>query len=770
MLLEGLQSGNMCRGSMWNPFDIFASSTYLAGSRVTGSIPSCLWQMTQLQVLHLGGNGLSGSIPRSFNLTHLYDLSLSYNRLTGTIPHALLRTPLLKLDLKSNRFSGSIDYGYAFNGTNKGANVNTDDDIFVRVDPLEDDEDEAEVMPEDIYYDLKLSENRLSGDIPRGFHRIIHVDILSGNIFDCDGSTDVPLNDPSRSTYVCGSRNLDASIVFFLIFLGLFVVIVLLCVFIMYKYPDFTVLSQHTCGYGVSVAVETIAVVKAWYLAAETVTDASNQELYRFLFTLRALRTLTLELVATISVMYSTFYYLGKSRFDSGTHEYQYRWMFTGAYTSGEMVSIWLACFLLVLLTYFSFTICHINHKCCPSNSSTRQPIAVNVSASGGTRWYSATKMFARQYCFIIMPIVGNAVVVSVVKGMYVYLLLASSTSPAIKLALQMTLAAFDICWNSIVVSEIVDLLRVTLPSPDRVRLRVVILLFNSIVAPLISVAVSDRNCFAELFTGLEEISTAGEFEYCTSWSGDVCESTRYIDLSTSFYPPFTYQYQCASALLKNFIPVFLYSYTLVAFVLPFGYCFKLQFLSRFSVPRPSIIMSDMLHIIVVLLTFGLAAPIVAVAIGCVSFTSSLRHLTSVGHYITQVKAPQYHDTISSGAGVLNILQDRIVDQNKVEEKDSVDKTEKTNLLQTACDDVWRAPLLSLSTIISASCLFYVCMSFDIMGDVYGWNVSVLAVGVSGLTVAMLTLLAVPAALKWYVDCRKTVCDVALFVEGDRSL
>lgn len=113
-----------------------------------------------VQILHLAGNGFSGSIPNSFNLTNLYELSLSYNRLTGTIPRQLMKIPMARLDLASNRFSGTFDVGDSFNGTNEFKSEI--DDRFMRLDDEEDDDDDDGAY-QTTYSKLWLDANRLSG-------------------------------------------------------------------------------------------------------------------------------------------------------------------------------------------------------------------------------------------------------------------------------------------------------------------------------------------------------------------------------------------------------------------------------------------------------------------------------------------------------------------------------------------------------------------------------------------------------------------------------
>jgi hypothetical protein len=60
---------------------------------------------------------------------------------------------------------------------------------------------------------LDLHINRLSGDIPKTFHRSFEkVNILTGNLFQCDNEGEsLPKKDPEYDSYTCGSKTLDDS-------------------------------------------------------------------------------------------------------------------------------------------------------------------------------------------------------------------------------------------------------------------------------------------------------------------------------------------------------------------------------------------------------------------------------------------------------------------------------------------------------------------------------------------------------------------------------
>ncbi|KAG5225591.1 leucine-rich repeat transmembrane protein [Salix suchowensis] len=91
----------------------FVYSLRLPGVGLIGSIPpNTLGRLSQLRVLSLRSNRLSGEIPSDFsNFTLLRSLYLQNNVFTGDFPPSLTRlTRVSRLDLSSNNFTGPIPF------------------------------------------------------------------------------------------------------------------------------------------------------------------------------------------------------------------------------------------------------------------------------------------------------------------------------------------------------------------------------------------------------------------------------------------------------------------------------------------------------------------------------------------------------------------------------------------------------------------------------------------------------------------------------------
>ncbi|KAJ1435148.1 Protein kinase domain [Sesbania bispinosa] len=91
----------------------FILSLHLPAVGLVGPIPpNTIGRLTQLRVLSLRSNGLTGEIPADFsNLTLLRNLYLQNNKFSGEFPTSLTRmTRLTRLELSFNNFTGTIPF------------------------------------------------------------------------------------------------------------------------------------------------------------------------------------------------------------------------------------------------------------------------------------------------------------------------------------------------------------------------------------------------------------------------------------------------------------------------------------------------------------------------------------------------------------------------------------------------------------------------------------------------------------------------------------
>jgi Leucine-rich repeat (LRR) protein len=191
--LDGLSTASACR-SMIFPYSSSSSSASLFNAftlenSFLNGIPPCLFSMPNLQTLHLSGNGLTGSLPDSYEddsgfhgiSPSLADVSLSHNRLSGTIPLSFQQRSWLNLDLSYNKFTGTLASSFAsYNNVNES---------------------------------LALQINRLSGSVPSSLLSAPNIQIVDGNMFTCNyNKDDLPSHDQDAGDYSCGSDVANAAL------------------------------------------------------------------------------------------------------------------------------------------------------------------------------------------------------------------------------------------------------------------------------------------------------------------------------------------------------------------------------------------------------------------------------------------------------------------------------------------------------------------------------------------------------------------------------
>ncbi|CAL0307142.1 unnamed protein product [Lupinus luteus] len=138
--------------------------------------PNTIGALTQLRILSLRSNGLTGQVPYDFsNLTFLRSLYLQNNRFSGEFPLSLTRlTRLNRLVLSSNNFNGTIPF--AINNLTRLTGLFLENNTFVGELPS--------IATKLVDFDV--SNNRLNGSIPESLSKF-PASSFAGNLDLCGG-------------------------------------------------------------------------------------------------------------------------------------------------------------------------------------------------------------------------------------------------------------------------------------------------------------------------------------------------------------------------------------------------------------------------------------------------------------------------------------------------------------------------------------------------------------------------------------------------------
>ncbi|XP_074282210.1 receptor-like protein EIX1 isoform X1 [Silene latifolia] len=142
---------------------------HLNDNMLTGEIPSCLSDLSNLQILDVGGNQLSGKMNKWFRAKKFKELKiirLRGNKFSGTIPRQICSLPQLQLvDLAHNHFTGYIPHCLS----NLTA-MSSPDDTFIaylsHVSEVYQGIERTYTSSVPYLVDIDLSSNNLMGSIP----------------------------------------------------------------------------------------------------------------------------------------------------------------------------------------------------------------------------------------------------------------------------------------------------------------------------------------------------------------------------------------------------------------------------------------------------------------------------------------------------------------------------------------------------------------------------------------------------------------------------
>jgi uncharacterized membrane protein affecting hemolysin expression len=440
LVIDGAHASNQCSRLIANlqPLKQF----YSTKKGLIGSIPSCLFDLPRLTILHLSGNNLQGTLPDKLQINRtLLSLILSSNQLQGNIPYSIWTHSFSYLDLSFNRFSGEV---YATSNLTKVISIQkvillptqttiNVSDTFSRVGSGD--------------YNMTLQVNRLSGNLPLSFVNVTQINILEGNMFGCNYFTrkNLPKHDPAYESYQCGSDFTNTSLYIWLILLSL----LLLTYSLIYLWRSrnsrrevmknqFLLLQRKFMEWSKLIASSSSSSLLYHTLINTTETKLSIIEIqFPSLFVCQKINIIYLQfvvgIIGYIIVVMSPIYILLGCYYSMFSHVYI--WIISSIYLTGEIPAIILLSFYILMVILVLFMIQYIQQqhqqlllvtKNRPFDEQTkREDIIMNAQNKDdlyhNNNNNNNNRKFFQQGCKVFVVLLINALIIITVNMAYVY-------------------------------------------------------------------------------------------------------------------------------------------------------------------------------------------------------------------------------------------------------------------------------------------------------------------------------------------------------------
>lgn len=655
--LDMLSSASHCLQRVPPAMLSFVHGTF-ASHLLHGSIPSCVWSMPTLGALHVMGNGLTGTLGEIPSDSVMTTLDVANNRLGGSIPLSIqTHGTFQQLALSVNKLTGTLTSSF--------------------------------FQLNNLTSTLELGINRLSGDIPNSFYQTapVSLDVLQGNLFDCptfrEGRT--PSQDVNANHYVCGSDDLDLSLYQWAI--GFFVLTVgygihshlqsrhggekgrevMRSVEMMASTMrsrsqvnidvDGTG-STDTAAHGEGRKTFLTIVLGAVEDAVPVAVTSETLQLNGVMYDLRScVLGICLCFGLTLLVIFPVMKSVPITSASFSTRTIQYTWVTTAAFMHGAgATALVLLCVFLSQL-FMALKLCDpkapIDHASATPTSSRLHFVP---------RWKEYLLLTKRAAVVLV-----NVVVIIAVNAGYVAAILDESINVNDLVLVQIAMGLYKVLWRSVAIPWSIGHMRPLSPQAlAHHQTYLNLLLF--IVGPSVATLLSDSNCLENIFTAeaplsdffvqyFVEVNQVALYTFVNgTWEYDGLSDYPYLSSYTfgnSLTPTWLYSHQCGSSILRNYVPVLFFFYSFSGTLSP---CVSLiaAFIpstaiknDRLKALHEHVLLSscNALNVILglevdvaVLLTFGLAAPLLTIAIALKALSTTVARGAALIRYRTDLK------------------------------------------------------------------------------------------------------------------------------------
>jgi hypothetical protein len=509
LALDGLKASTCCT----NPLFSF-STAYLSNANVIpNGIPTCIFSMNSLQLLHVCGNGIDQELPNDLVIgTNLQDLALSNNLLKGSIPASMqLKTNWINLDLSYNKLNGEMISSFPI--LQSDANLN-------------------------------LQSNRLSGYVPISLTKAKNINLITGNRFTCSNKYVLPIYDKESSTYQCGSKNYALS----LLFLSLALAILLI---FKSRIWDFWKKNKEKCNLFNIINYCKFRINRNYDILILITASTSSDNIPHLLY-LRELSQVIWKLLGS-TILFNMFisfpvgYYCSRNYF---TFEYEYdfkvSYLFLTGITPGVIMYVVITIITIVVYIFLKRNI----------------PLSGPFKKEKEHNEYIVRR---NRYIEYLIVIIVNTLIISIVNIIYI---LAFQEFNGIKIVLlQIGLAVIKGRWNIYALALFIKNFKINKLYKGKHSKYDIILhsylgIFNSVLIPIFFSAGLNPNCFYHIFEPQGAVNPSYLYNVCIAFSTDgefTCLKYSTFQRFTSYLPPFSYSYNCSSSLTTYYSPFFVY-------------------------------------------------------------------------------------------------------------------------------------------------------------------------------------------------------------------
>jgi hypothetical protein len=519
-------------------FFISLPSSYQLNNSI-GTLNSCIFNMSNLQTLHLSGMGFQGSISNSIIISSsLKELSLSHNLFSNIIPNQIQSHKWDNLDLSYNKFGGYLK-------------IKNKETI------------------------LTLENNRLSGNVPLSLINSKKISVLYGNMFSCyflNPKLTLPNNDNNIERYSCGSNNFNISLLFYCIIIFL----VLLLKSRVWKYefnnkfdifiniPPFfnknlNILRRE--GNELTKINESlnIELVLKQSVIDEIETLNNNADNIKLKSNISNITTLV-QLMDNFSkalfmliffnvIMWMSVSLLLNDYYGFNMYKSSYLYSFSTTFLSGVTPSIilFILGFISILVVYYvldNYKLKYDENKNIENKNNENEIVKYNEN-------------LRKLSLFIVLII--NIWVMFIVNGLYVY---STFFLNSLKLFfIEIAVAFLKIFWFWQAVPLLTKKIKSIFNcknSNDETTFQCLISIINNIAIPLCASAILSPNCFNNIFVPSELVISSYSYNECTSFASNVCDEYTSFTYFTSYLPPYSYSYQCSSTIATTYSSIYI--------------------------------------------------------------------------------------------------------------------------------------------------------------------------------------------------------------------